>query len=170
MKISILLFCFLVLAGCKKDPEFTDGMLGGETIFDPPVYDPAKYLVSFAKPNPTPLEATAPVVIAVHGYSASTFEWDEFRNDASGQLYISQVLMGGHGIGYQDFKKSTWQDWKQPVLDEYERLEEAGYKNIILAGSSAGSAIILNMLASGFFDEHIKLRNVFSDRYHRRSC
>ncbi|QRR00173.1 alpha/beta hydrolase [Dyadobacter sandarakinus] len=163
MRVTIMLACFFFLAGCKKDPVLTDAMLGGETIFDPSVYDPGKYLVSLAKPNPTPSEASTPVIITVHGYSASTFEWDEFRSFASGRsnVLISQVLMGGHGVSYADFKNASWQDWKQPVLEEYMRLEKAGYTNISLAGSSTGSAVILNMLADGFFIEHTKPRQIF---------
>ncbi|MHA6248572.1 alpha/beta hydrolase [Pontibacter sp. CAU 1760] len=158
--LSCLLFA---LAACDKDPDITAEMLDGELLFDPSLYQPEKYLVSLANPNPSPEEAQKPVLIAVHGYSASTFEWDEFRDWAGSQtdVAISQVLMGGHGRDYQSFKAASWKDWRQPVIDEYERLEEAGYTNISLAGSSTGCAIMLEMLSSDYFALHIKPKHIF---------
>jgi carboxylesterase len=56
------------------------------------------------------------IILAVHGYSASTFEWQEF-----GQLRllprISQVLLDGHGRDYESFKASTWQDWSSSIKE-----------------------------------------------------
>lgn len=66
-----------------------------------------------------------PVLIAAHGYSASTFEWDELRKYADSVksgILISQVLLGGHGRTYQDFKNSTWRDWQASILNEYKNL------------------------------------------------
>jgi carboxylesterase len=119
--------------------------------------------VSRARPQPTPAEAQRPVLIAVHGYSASTFEWDEFRQWAGNRtdFAISQVLMGGHGRDYASFKNASWRDWQQPVMEEYQRLEQAGYKNISLAGSSTGCTVILDMLANGYFNNRQKPRQLF---------
>jgi carboxylesterase len=69
--------------------------------------------------------------------------------------------MGGHGRDYNSFKEATWQDWRQPVIDEYQKLELAGYKNISLAGSSTGCTILLEMLANGYFNQHLSPKNIF---------
>ncbi len=136
---------------------------GWGILFDASLYQPEKYLVSRARPNPTPAEAQRPVLIAVHGYSASTFEWDEFRQWAGNRtdFTISQVLMGGHGRDYDSFKEASWRDWQLPVIEKYQRLEQAGYQNISLAGSSTGCTVILEMLANGYFSSHQKPRQVF---------
>ena len=148
MKIIILLIslCFL---SCNRSPSITDQDLDGNVLFDLSLYQPEKYLVSTYKPNPSDQEKQIPVLIAAHGYSASTFEWDELRKYAdsikSGTL-ISQVLLGGHGRTYQDFKNSTWRDWQASILLEYKKLVQAGYTNISFIGSSTGCPLILNLL------------------------
>ena len=146
----------LALGGCGKDPVITDTMLDGEVIFDPSLYNPEEYLVSYANPTPTPEEAAAPVIIAVHGYSATTFEWNTFRERAAlDSVPVSQVLLGGHGRTYDDFKNSTWQDWQSAIMEEYERLVNAGYTNVSLLTSSTGGALVLELLASGYFDNSL---------------
>jgi carboxylesterase len=105
--------------------------------------------VSAYKPNPSDQEKQIPVLIAAHGYSASTFEWDELRKYADSiksGILISQVLLGGHGRTYQDFKNSTWRDWQASILLEYKKLVQAGYTNISFIGSSTGCPLILNLL------------------------
>jgi carboxylesterase len=162
-QLAPLLLLFFGLLGCGKNPEISPDTLDGDVIFDASLYQPEKYLVSRAKPQPTPAEAQRPVLIAVHGYSASTFEWDEFRQWAGNRtdFAISQVLMGGHGRDYASFKNASWRDWQQPVMEEYQRLEQAGYKNISLAGSSTGCTVILDMLANGYFNNRQKPRQLF---------
>lgn len=71
VKLWILLSIFV---GCATEPDINVSMLDGEEIFDPSLYEPEKYLVSVVYPNPTPQEALKPVVIASHGYTATTFE------------------------------------------------------------------------------------------------
>ena len=148
MKIFILLisFCFL---SCNRSPSITDQDLDGNVLFDLSLYQPEKYLVSAYKPNPSDQEKQIPVLIAAHGYSASTFEWDELRKYADSVksgILISQVLLGGHGRTYQDFKNSTWRDWQASILLEYKKLVQAGYTNISFIGSSTGCPLILNLL------------------------
>jgi carboxylesterase len=65
------------------------------------------------------------VIIAVHGFTASTYEWEEFRAFAEekGTALVSLVLLGGHGANIEDFTKSTWLDWQKPVITEYNTLE-----------------------------------------------
>ena len=148
MKIIILLIslCFL---SCNRSPSITDQDLDGNVLFDLSLYQPEKYLVSAYKPNPSDKEKQIPVLIAAHGYSASTFEWDELRKYADSVksgILISQVLLGGHGRTYQDFKNSTWRDWQASILLEYKKLVQAGYTNISFIGSSTGCPLILNLL------------------------
>lgn len=148
MKIIILLIslCFL---SCNRTPSITDQDLDGNVLFDLSLYQPEKYLVSAYKPNPSDQEKQIPVLIAAHGYSASTFEWDELReyvDSVNSGILISQVLLGGHGRTYEDFKNSTWRDWQASILLEYKKLVQAGYTNISFIGSSTGCPLILNLL------------------------
>ncbi len=156
----ILLFLF---AGCKKTPNITADYLGGGTIFDSFIYNPQNYLVSASNPNPTPAEAQKPVIIACHGYSASTFEWNEFRtwSAARTDYYISQVLLAGHGTTYADFKKSTWHDWQMSIKNEYNKLVNAGYKNIDFAASSTSCTLLLDMIHGGFFNSATTTVHIF---------
>ena len=148
MKILILLISLCILS-CNNSPSITDQDLDGNVLFDPSLYQPELFLVSAYKPNPSDKEKNMPVLIAAHGYSASTFEWDELRKYADSVksgILISQVLLGGHGRTYQDFKNSTWRDWQTSILNEYKKLVQAGYTNISFIGSSTGCPLILNLL------------------------
>lgn len=153
MKAIGIFILFFIVAGCSKDPELSPEMLGGGVIYDQSLYAPEKYLVSYAIPNPTPEQALKPVIIASHGFTATTFEWDEFRNWIGGRddVYVSQVLLGGHGRDYADFKTSTWRDWQHSIKEEYRRLVQAGYTNIHLLGSSTSCALILELLSDNYF-------------------
>lgn len=148
--MKILLFILLLfITSCNNTPSITDQDLDGNVLFDPSLYQPEKYLVSAYKPNPNDQEKQMPVLIAAHGYSASTFEWDELRKYADSVksgILISQVLLGGHGRTYADFKSSTWRDWQASILLEYKKLVQAGYTNISFIGSSTGCPLILNLL------------------------
>jgi len=142
----------LGLSACSKSPDINNAtMLDGDQIFDPSIYNPTKYLVSAAIANPSAAQKNSPVVIAVHGYSATTFEWDEFRTyaDSKGNILVSQVLLGGHGRTYEDFKSSTWEDWQEPILTEYNDLRAKGYTNINFAGSSTACPLVLDLIKKG---------------------
>ncbi len=154
LKMVILIISILLIAQCEKNPVIDDEtMLDGDIIFDASIYDPAQYLVSHAYPTPTAAQLSTPVVIAAHGYTATTFEWDEFRDwaEPDQDVLISQVLLGGHGRDYESFKASSWEDWRDPILEEYGRLDALGYTNISLAGSSTGCPLMLELLASDAF-------------------
>jgi carboxylesterase len=131
-------------------------------LYDPSINDPAAYLVSYSNPNPSAIDAAKPVFIAVHGFSASTFEWDEFREWTGNRAdySISQVLLGGHGSTYEAFRATSWKDWQASIIEEYDRLVTAGFTNISFIGSSAGAALLIEMLGSGFFDGKTAPRNV----------
>lgn len=163
MKIFFSLFCLAALSlACSKEPAITKDMVDGGTLFDPSIYKPENYLVSRAIPTPTPEQARRPVIIACHGYSATTFEWDEFRSWATGRtdFYLSQVLLGGHGRSYDEFKKSTWRDWQAAITTEYDALVKAGYQNISLLSSSTSGALMLELVSSGYFANRPAPRNL----------
>lgn len=149
------LLIILLVAGCSKDPEITEDLLDGNTIFDPSLYNPEEFLISKAIPNPTPEQAMRPVVITSHGYTATTFEWNEFREYAeeNSEILVSQVLLGGHGRTYEEFKESSWRDWQESIKEEYEDLVQAGFTNIHFLGSSTSGALYLELLSSNYFDD-----------------
>ena len=153
----------LSFSACNKEPEIDDSlMLDGNLIFDPALYDSSTYLVSMAIENPTPAQLNTPVIIAAHGYTATTFEWDEFRSylDTKGDVLISQVLLGGHGRTYEDFKNSSWKDWQHPILNEINALKAKGYTHINFVGSSTGCPLIIDLYEDGQLKSG-DLKNVF---------
>ncbi|MFM2207167.1 MAG: hypothetical protein RL213_1142 [Bacteroidota bacterium] len=162
-RLKTLLLGILVTgaSSCGK-PPITEDMLDGDIIFDASLYHPEQYLVSAQYPNPTPADLDKHIILAIHGYSASTFEWQEFAEWSSDTSYrISRVLLDGHGRDYQSFKASTWRDWSGAIKREYEKLIALGYTKISLVGSSAGGTLILEMVSSGYFNTHLHPKNLF---------
>jgi carboxylesterase len=162
-KILIAASMLLLLAACKKTPDIPAADVGGGQIFDPSTFHPEKYMVSVSNPNPTPAQALVPVIIASHGYGASTFEWDEFRAWSTGRTdySISQILLDGHGVTYDQFKNSTWHSWESSIMDEYNKLARDGYKNINLVGSSTSCPLLLDMIHNGFFNNATTTVHIF---------
>ena len=155
--IGLLVVFLMAFSACSKSPDINNAtMLDGDSIFDPSLYNPAKYLVSVAIENPSTAKKNTPVIIVGHGYTATTFEWDEFRSyaDSKGNLLVSQVLLGGHGRTYEDFKKSTWEDWQEPILTEYNALRAKGYTNINFAGSSTSCPLVMDLVKTGKIGEN----------------
>lgn len=161
---SMLVFAIFLSFACNPTPEIDDAsMLDGNQIFDLSLTEPEKYLVSEYLANPTTLQQETPVIIAAHGYTATTFEWNELRAyaDSAKTFYVSQVLLGGHGRTYEDFKASNWKTWQSSIMEEYIKLSEKGFKNIYLAGSSTGAPLILQMIKANFFDTYTKPKAIF---------
>ena len=155
--LAIFLF-----AGCSDAPEINDSLLDGDVIFDPSLYAPEDFLVSAKFPNPTPEDLEKHILIASHGYSASTFEWQEFMDWSAGADYrVSSLLLDGHGQTYADFKASKWEDWRAAIIREFELLENLGYTKISFVGSSTSGALLLELMETGYFDNHIKPKNIF---------
>lgn len=152
--LLLLASVLLLLPGCGKNPVVPANELGGGVILDPSLTDPAAYRISVSQPNPTAAQAQIPVIVCCHGYSASTFEWDEFRTWSNGtsNYYIDQVLLAGHGTTYAAFKASTWHDWESTIVDEYNLLVSEGYKNIDFAASSTSCTLMLDIIHSGSFN------------------
>ncbi len=162
-KISVAIVVVLLFAGCNKTPAIPPGDLGSGQVLDPSLADPAAYRISVSQPNPTLAQTQIPVIIACHGYSASTFEWDEFRTWSQGRsdYYIDQVLLAGHGTTYAAFKTSTWHDWQSSIMTEYNLLVKEGYKNINFAASSTSRTLLLDILHSGFFNNSTTTVHIF---------
>lgn len=161
--IHLMLIGSIAIVSCTKKPDInTATMLDGGQMFDPSLYNPDKYLVSHAIDTPSAEQKNTPVVIAVHGYSATTFEWDEFRSycDSRACVLVSQVLLGGHGTSYEDFKQSTWKDWQEPILAEYTALRAKGYTNINFVGSSTACPLMLDLITRGEISSN-SMRHIF---------
>ena len=128
---------------------------------DPSLDNPEAFLLSARVPEPTEIQKQAPVVIAAHGFQASTYEWVEFQRyaEARGVLF-SNVLLGGHGRNTEVWTRSTWREWAEPVVSEYERLSEAGYENISVFCSSTGCTLTLTSLAEGALDNVTPMKNL----------
>src|SRR5665647_297346 len=153
----LLVIFLLVFSACSKSPDIDNAtMLDGDQIFDPSLYNPAKYLVSVGIANPSAAQKITPVIIAVHGYTATTFEWNEFRTycNAKADVLVSQVLLGGHGRTYEEFKNSTWEDWQEPIMTEYNALRAKGYTNINFAGSSTACPLVMDLIKKGKIGEN----------------
>lgn len=153
----------LLLISCNSTPNIDNSMLDSGQISYATPDSLQKHLVSVYMSNPTELQKNTPVIIAAHGYTATTFEWDELRTYANtkGTFLVSQVLLGGHGRSYADFKKATWKDWQSSIKDEYRKLDSLGFKKIYLAGSSTGAPLIINMVKSGFFTGKTSPKGIF---------
>jgi carboxylesterase len=159
---SLIIVAFFI--SCSSNPDINNAtMLDGTVISDPSLADPGKYLISSHFPTPTNVQKSTPVIICAHGYTATTFEWDELRTyaDSAKTFYVSQVLLGGHGRTYADFKKATWHDWQSSIMEEYQKLSSLGFKNIYLAGSSTGAPLIVNMVQTGFFSNFTTPKGIF---------
>jgi carboxylesterase len=159
----LLVIIILVFPACSKTPDIDNAtMLDGDQIFDPSLYNPELYLVSAAIANPSEIQKNTPVVITVHGYDATTFEWNEFRSycSAKANVLVSQVLLGGHGRTYEEFKNSTWEDWQEPIMTEYNALRAKGYTNINFAGSSTACPLVMDLIKKGKIGAN-GMKNIF---------
>ena len=159
----IIVFLLAIVSYSCSDPVISDDLLDGDIIFDPSLYNPEQYLVSAKYPNPTAADLDKHIIVAIHGYSATTFEWEEFKNWSfpNNSYRISQVLLDGHGRDYESFKASTWQDWSSAITREYEKLVALGYTKISMVGSSTGGTLILELISSGYFNSHQQPKNLF---------
>jgi carboxylesterase len=146
-----LLAALMMATGCNSPMEYEDDWLDGPAVHDPSLNDP-DYRLS-TRSGLTQQDRGRPVIIAAHGFTASTYEWREFRQyaEANSTVLVSLVLLGAHGRSLDEFTGSTWQEWGRPILEEYEALVAQGYTSISLAGSSTGGALMLEQLASGSY-------------------
>ena len=160
-----LLFVPLCLISCSAKLSNESGSLDMPDILDTSITH-TSYKVSEREKVST----ATPVVIAAHGYTATSYEWEEFLHYADGyipetetypmsntpytpsqNLYVSVVLLGGHGRSLETFRNATSEDWAQPIVDEYNALVAKGFTNISLMGASTGGTLILEKLRQGAF-------------------
>lgn len=133
-----------LLTGCATSYPIQTGDLDGG------LHPVSAKLVSQEIPTPTEAQKDQLVVVAVHGYTATTFELKPAADHLRSQgLLVSEVLLGAHGTRVQDFEKSTWKTWQAPIVAEYKALQQQGYRNIALFGTSTGGTLILEALSSG---------------------
>jgi carboxylesterase len=160
---SIVILLTITFVSCNPTPEIEDSMLDSGKISFALPDSLNRNLVSRYIANPTNVQKETPVIIAAHGYTATTFEWEELRAyaDSAKTFYVSQVLLGGHGRSYEAFKAASWQDWQSSIIEEYIKLSDLGFKKIYLAGSSTGAPLILQMLKSGLFSKHTNPKGFF---------
>ncbi|HKP95575.1 MAG TPA: esterase [Fibrobacteria bacterium] len=157
----------LALAACaineaECDLECQKGFWMDSGQFPDPCSDDSNKtcLVSHRVPALSDSEkAVKNVLIAVHGFAASTFEWQEFKEfaedtlpgyDTTHNTLVSLVLMGGHGTNLDAFRASSWKDWGKPIVTEYDTLVKQGYKNISFACASTGCALLMQFIADGW--------------------
>jgi carboxylesterase len=152
--------CQIVKTEC--DQECRDGFWLDSGQIPDPCVDTANTdcLVSTRIPAPSDSQKESlQVVIAVHGYTASTYEWREYKDFAEDtanghdRMRISLVLLGGHGRDLDAFQASTWRQWGAPILAEYDALVKLGYKNISFACASTGCALLMQYISDGAFAE-----------------
>ena len=169
MKKSVLAIAALAAAlwlpGCqlvetKCDQECVDDWLDGGRFIDPCLDSANRCLVSERLPNPTDAEKDSlGIIIAVHGFTATSFEWGEFAAFATDtskefpRVRVSRIVLGGHGRDLETFRSSTWKDWGAPILTEYDSLVKEGYKHISFACSSTGCPLLMQYLSAGAFKE-----------------
>jgi carboxylesterase len=159
-KSFFIIIIFILLFGCAKY-EYEGTWMDSANVKDASLNNSLSLVSN--RPIEDPLMLEIPVIICAHGYSASTYEWEEFADyaEGTGNVLVSNVLLGGHGRSVEEFKETTWEDWQQPIIDEYKALSELGYKNINLAGSSGGGALILEILLSNKLAELTVPNNIF---------
>lgn len=160
-QLTYIIFLIILLAACNKKPPIDSNDLDSKVYVDSSLITPHNYLASQHKLLP---DTSKPVIIAAHGYTATPFEWFEFSEFLKQQpdtVYISRVLLGGHGRNYEAFDSATWQQWQQPIIDEYKQLTALGFKHISLAGSSTGCPLILNFVINHSFSELPPPEHVF---------
>lgn len=150
---SLLVLLAVVPLGCTYVPP-EEGTMDDPTTQDPALERPEDYVLSARYPNPTEEQKARPVVVTAHGFQASSYEWVEFRDwaEARGAL-VSLPVLGGHGRSTEAWVASTWAEWGQPILDEYQALAELGYTRISIFCSSTGCPLSLDHMAQGRFDD-----------------
>jgi len=152
----------LILTSCAGEPSIDDTMVDSGNVYDLTNY-PSNNLMSVRYPHPTIEQKNTPVIIAAHGYSATTFEWDELRAfaDSAKTFNVSQVLLGGHGRSYEAFKSAAWYNWQSSIVQEYHKLDSMGYKKIYFAGSSTGGPLLINLFSNKIYNDSIPPKGIF---------
>ena len=122
---------------------------------DSALLDPTA-LVSNRIDQPTAMQKDQTVCVLVHGFSASSFEFEDLKQRMLAKdptLLFSSVVMGGHGRNYEAFRLATHEDWLAPIKKELQDLTVKGYKNVMLFGVSTGATGIMHLALTGHLDD-----------------
>ncbi|MBW8004125.1 MAG: hypothetical protein FVQ80_19410, partial [Planctomycetes bacterium] len=159
--ILMVIGTVFLITGCTS-VYYEDSWLDSPTNQHPSLTDLSR-LVSTRFSNPDSNTLTKPVIITVHGYSATPFEWQEFADyaESDGSVLVSRVLLGGHVDNIEVFTTTTWQDWGYPIIEEYRALVALGFSRISIAAASAGAPLVLEPLASEKLKELPPPRHLF---------
>jgi carboxylesterase len=148
--------------GIHKEVSYEDDWLDSPLTRDINIDNPNR-LVSMSIPNPTPAQKLQPVMVLVHGFSASTFEFESFKKAMSASepsVLFSNVILGGHGQDHEAFRRATYADWLAPIVAEVQALVALGYERIYMVGLSTGATGILHVLLDGLLPTE-SLRGLF---------
>jgi carboxylesterase len=145
--------------GCSCGPQFEDTWMDSPETQDPALSDPSYLASNRAIPDD---QLAEPVLLAVHGFSASTFEFGELHTRLQDEpgIHLSRVLMGGHGRDVETWRATTPDDWFEPVLDELDALAARGHTNVSIVTSSTAGTLLLRALARGDFDDRAAPREI----------
>src|SRR4051794_24263470 len=97
---QLVIMALLAFFSCYKEgkrPPIDDAVdLDGHQVFDSSLIVPAKFLLT-AHTAPTEADKDKLVVMTIHGFSATNFEWQEFASwsNSKPDLLVSRVLVGG---------------------------------------------------------------------------
>lgn len=148
MKIIWILLLVVMIgigfyAGYSPLIYFQNDWMDSPETLDNSLKDP-EYLVS----NKHIANKNTPIFIAIHGYSASTAPWLSFRDyvNRHSNAEVSMVLLGAHGRNIYAFKDSTWQQWREPIIQEVRALKNLGFTNINIVAASAACPLVLTLI------------------------
>jgi carboxylesterase len=110
--------------------------------------------------NPPSALKQYPVIICIHGFGSSPFEWEEFASYAQeNECLVSNIFLGNHK-SLKEFANSSWQSWLNSVKKEYLRLTKIGFENISICASSTGATLVLHALNNKVFQPSLPLKHV----------
>jgi carboxylesterase len=160
-RISVVLSSLVIATASACTPvEYEDHWMDSPSTEDPSLSD-SSYLLSTRIPAPTQKDLETPVIVAVHGFGASTYEWMELRDYAEERgVYVSLVLLGGHGRSLDVWVETDDADWRAPILEELRALDALGYRNVSLATSSTGGTLVMQAALHGELEELSSIKNL----------
>lgn len=97
-------------------------------------------------PEPFFFEAGPRAVLLLHGFTGNSADVRMLGRFLEKKGYTSLAPhYKGHGVPPEELIHTTPQQWWQSVLDGYQKLQNAGYKEIAVAGLSLGGVFSLKL-------------------------
>lgn len=140
---------------------FEDHWLESEGTIDIAISD-SNARISTRIKDPTTQQQLQTVCVLVHGFSATSFEFEAFKKsilEKDSNAFFSSIVLGGHGRNYDAFKNATYEDWLAPIVTELTALASKGYTNIVLFGVSTGATGIMHLALTGHLD-NVPIRQI----------